>query len=189
MVPKISDFGMSKLFDKRATAANTTKIVGTYGYMSPEYAEEGIYSTKSDVFSFGVLLLEIIFGVKNRDFYRYSENDESLITYIWRNWKEGKGLEIIDQIILDSSTFQQHQVKRYIQIGLLCVQECAEDRPTMLSISVMFASDTIEIAPPGPPGYLVRKSQLETGSSSSRKKRNEESWTVAEVTYSAIGPR
>jgi len=50
--------------------------------MSPEYAEEGIYSTKSDVFSFGVLLLEIIFGVKNRDFYRYSENDESLITYV-----------------------------------------------------------------------------------------------------------
>ncbi|CAH8277574.1 unnamed protein product [Arabidopsis lyrata] len=188
MIPKISDFGMSKLFDKRTTAANTTKIVGTFGYMSPEYAEDGTYSTKSDVFSFGVVLLEIIFGVKNRDFYIYSENEESLLTYIWRNWKEGKGLDSIDQVILDSSTFQPHQVKRCIQIGLLCVQERAEDRPTMLLVSVMFASDTMEIDPPGPPGYLVRRSHLETGSSS-RKKLNEESWTVAEVTYSAIEPR
>lgn len=79
-------------------------------------------------------------------------------------------------------------MERCIQIGLLCVQERSTDRPTMLSVSVMLASDTMEIALPEPPGYLVRRSSLETGSSS-RKKQNEESWTVAEVTYSAIEPR
>ncbi|XP_019087494.1 PREDICTED: receptor-like serine/threonine-protein kinase SD1-8 [Camelina sativa] len=188
MVPKISDFGMGNVFDKNKAEANTTNIVGTYGYMSPEYAEDGTYSTKSDVFSFGVLVLEIIYGKTNRESYKYSENEESLINYIWRYWKEGKGLDIIDPVIFDSSTFQPHEVKRCIQIGLLCVQERPEDRPTVLSVSVMLASDTMEIALPKPPGYSVRRSPLEIGSSS-RKRRNEESWTVTEVTYSGIEPR
>ncbi|CAI8592830.1 unnamed protein product [Vicia faba] len=58
MNPKISDFGMARMFTQQESTINTNRIVGTYGYMSPEYAMEGICSTKSDVYSFGVLLLE-----------------------------------------------------------------------------------------------------------------------------------
>ncbi|KAF6145434.1 hypothetical protein GIB67_032557 [Kingdonia uniflora] len=65
MNPKISDFGMARIFGRNEFEANTHRIVGTYGYMSPEYAMEGIFSVKSDVFSFGVLLLEIITGKKS----------------------------------------------------------------------------------------------------------------------------
>ncbi|GLT64148.1 hypothetical protein SLA2020_366580 [Shorea laevis] len=65
MNPKISDFGMARIVGCNETQANTNRIVGTYGYMSPEYAIQGLYSIKSDVFSFGVLLLEIISGKKN----------------------------------------------------------------------------------------------------------------------------
>ncbi|CAL9124505.1 unnamed protein product, partial [Musa acuminata var. zebrina] len=56
MNPKISDFGMARIFGGDETEVNTKRVVGTYGYMSPEYAMDGIFSVKSDVFSFGVLI-------------------------------------------------------------------------------------------------------------------------------------
>ncbi|KAG7542033.1 Protein kinase domain [Arabidopsis thaliana x Arabidopsis arenosa] len=78
MTPKISDFGMARIFGRDETEATTRKVVGTYGYMSPEYAMDGIFSTKSDVFSFGVLLLEIISGKRNKGFYN-SNHDLNLL--------------------------------------------------------------------------------------------------------------
>ncbi|XP_030514139.2 G-type lectin S-receptor-like serine/threonine-protein kinase B120 isoform X2 [Rhodamnia argentea] len=73
MNPKISDFGMARIFGTNESEASTNRVVGTYGYMSPEYAMEGLFSVKSDVYSFGVLLLEIIRGEKNFGF-RTSEH-------------------------------------------------------------------------------------------------------------------
>ncbi|KAB2601057.1 cysteine-rich receptor-like protein kinase 10 [Pyrus ussuriensis x Pyrus communis] len=87
MNPKIADFGMARLFTMDQTQGDTKTIVGTYGYMAPEYAIHGRFSVKSDVFSFGVLVLEILSGRKITSF-RSSENDEDLLTYAWRNWKE-----------------------------------------------------------------------------------------------------
>ncbi|XP_050217236.1 LOW QUALITY PROTEIN: G-type lectin S-receptor-like serine/threonine-protein kinase SD1-1 [Mercurialis annua] len=66
MNPNISDFGMARIFGGDQTEANTNKVAGTFGYMSPEYAVDGLFSMKSDVFSFGVLVLEIVSGKKNR---------------------------------------------------------------------------------------------------------------------------
>ncbi|CAO2146812.1 unnamed protein product [Urochloa humidicola] len=71
MNPKISDFGLAKIFSLTDTEGNTKRIVGTYGYMAPEYASEGLFSIKSDVFSFGVLILEIISGKKTSSFHQY----------------------------------------------------------------------------------------------------------------------
>ncbi|XP_009802722.1 cysteine-rich receptor-like protein kinase 25 isoform X2 [Nicotiana sylvestris] len=68
MNPKISDFGMAKMFSGNQCEANTNRVVGTYGYMAPEYAMEGLFSTKSDVFSFGILVLEIVSGRKNNGY-------------------------------------------------------------------------------------------------------------------------
>ncbi|KAG7572045.1 PAN/Apple domain [Arabidopsis suecica] len=112
MVPKISDFGMAKLFKRDETEASITKMIGTFGYMAPEYVIDRKYSVKSDVFSFGVLVLEVISGKRNAEFYL---NEETLLSYIWRHWKEGKGLEIVDPVIVDSSsTFRPHEVLRCI---------------------------------------------------------------------------
>ncbi|CAM8999729.1 unnamed protein product [Rhodiola kirilowii] len=60
---------MARCFGGNETALNTTRVVGTYGYMPPEYAIDGIFSVTSDVFSFGVLLLEIVTGKRNRGFH------------------------------------------------------------------------------------------------------------------------
>ncbi|CAL4991389.1 unnamed protein product [Urochloa decumbens] len=73
MNPKISDFGLAKIFSLNNTEGNTNRIVGTYGYMAPEYASEGLFSIKSDVFSFGVLTLEIISGKRTSSVHQYGE--------------------------------------------------------------------------------------------------------------------
>ncbi|KAF0891189.1 hypothetical protein E2562_006547, partial [Oryza meyeriana var. granulata] len=64
MSPKISDFGMARIFGGNEQQANTTRVVGTYGYMAPEYALDGCFSVKSDTYSFGVILLEVVCGLK-----------------------------------------------------------------------------------------------------------------------------
>ncbi|CAL5200481.1 unnamed protein product [Lathyrus oleraceus] len=85
MIPKISDFGLAKIFGGKETEASTERVVGTYGYMAPEYALDGLFSVKSDIFSFGIILLEILSGKKNTGFYR-SQEIASLLRYAWRLW-------------------------------------------------------------------------------------------------------
>ncbi|KAK1280708.1 G-type lectin S-receptor-like serine/threonine-protein kinase [Acorus gramineus] len=81
MNPKISDFGLARIFQGNLGEANTRRVVGTYGYMSPEYAMDGVFSVKSDVFSFGVLVLEIVSGKKNRGVYQ-SEIHLNLLAHV-----------------------------------------------------------------------------------------------------------
>ncbi|MBA0549779.1 hypothetical protein Golob_020793, partial [Gossypium lobatum] len=78
--PKISDFGMARIFGGNENQANTKRVGGTYGYMSPEYAMRGQFSEKSDVFSYGVLLLEIISGRRNISFH--NKDDLGLLGYV-----------------------------------------------------------------------------------------------------------
>ncbi|OMO64904.1 hypothetical protein COLO4_31717 [Corchorus olitorius] len=152
MVAKISDFGMARIFDQDQNSANTKKVVGTYGYMAPEYAMEGLFSVKSDVFSFGVLVLEILSGKKNSGFY-LTEHAQTLLAYAWRLWKEGKELELIDPGLLESCS--RPEIRRCIHIGLLCVQEDPEDRPTMSDVVVVLGSETISLAEPKKPAFSV----------------------------------
>nr|POE83770.1 cysteine-rich receptor-like protein kinase 25 [Quercus suber] len=95
------DFGTARMFGRNQIEANTIRIVGTYGYMAPEYAMEGLFSIKSDVYSFGILMLEIVSGKRNSGFY-HPERAQSLPSYVWRLWNEGKGVELIDQTIVDT---------------------------------------------------------------------------------------
>ncbi|KAF6168152.1 hypothetical protein GIB67_011537 [Kingdonia uniflora] len=85
--PKISDFGMARIFGGNELQGDTLRVVGTYGYMSPEYAMDGRFSEKSDVFSFGILLLEIVSGKRNTSFSHH-EQHLSLLGYAWKLWNE-----------------------------------------------------------------------------------------------------
>ncbi|KAM0042763.1 putative protein kinase RLK-Pelle-DLSV family [Helianthus debilis subsp. tardiflorus] len=78
MHPKISDFGLARMFKEEESEATTKRVVGTLGYISPEYAMKGLFSVKSDIFSFGVLVLEIVSGIKKRDFVNENHDDNLL---------------------------------------------------------------------------------------------------------------
>ncbi|MCE3215360.1 hypothetical protein HAX54_002089 [Datura stramonium] len=88
MNPKISDFGLAKICEEDDAGAMTNRVVGTYGYLSPEYALYGKYSVKSDVFSFGILVLEIVSGKSNRKF-SHSDHNLNLLGHAWKLYKEG----------------------------------------------------------------------------------------------------
>ncbi|XP_031284008.1 G-type lectin S-receptor-like serine/threonine-protein kinase CES101 [Pistacia vera] len=153
MNPKISDFGMAKIFRFDEHEANTKRVVGTYGYMSPEYAMNGVVSIKTDVFSFGVLVLEIVSGKKNNSCY-HTERLLNLVGYAWLLWNERKGLELIDPGLEDGSS-SPNEVLRCIHVGLLCVQDQAIDRPTMSDVVSMLTNESLLLPAPKQPAFYV----------------------------------
>ncbi|GLU22198.1 hypothetical protein SLE2022_382900 [Rubroshorea leprosula] len=152
MNPKISDFGMARIFGLNESEANTNRVVGTYGYMSPEYAFHGVVSIKTDVFSFGVLLLELVSGMKSTGRY-HSEHPLNLGGYTWQLWNEDKALEIMDPTL--DGFCPHNQILRCIHIGLLCVQDHAIDRPTMSDVVSMLSNETMLLPQPKQPAFFI----------------------------------
>ncbi|KAL4607217.1 hypothetical protein ACB092_09G158000 [Castanea dentata] len=154
--PKISDFGMARIVGGDQIEANTNCIIGTYGYMSPEYAMQGLFSIKFDVYSFGVLLLEIITGKRNST-YHHDGPSSNLIghvsLYFWDLWREDNSLKIVDPLL--DETYPTNEVSRCIQIGLLFVQEHATDQPTMSTVVFMLGNDT-PLRSPKRPAFILK---------------------------------
>ncbi|KAL8152580.1 hypothetical protein V2J09_010340 [Rumex salicifolius] len=152
--PKISDFGMARIFQKDEHEANTDRIVGTYGYVPPEYVNQGIYSTKYDVYSFGVMLLQIITGKRNNRLYGDNEN-LNLLDYAYEMWREGRANELMDPGLDDS--YSDCKLERCLQTALLCVQKKQEDRPSMLEVWSMLRNQSETMATPKRPAFSVTK--------------------------------
>ncbi|GAB2226980.1 hypothetical protein Droror1_Dr00008779 [Drosera rotundifolia] len=147
------------------------------GYMSPEYAMDGIFSVKSDVFSFGVLVLEIVTGRKNRGFHN-EDNEANLLGHAWKVWREGRGSELLDPTVRSSSS--DEAVIRRVQVALLCVQE------SMATVQLMLNSDSILLPRRKLPGFCFGWKTLEIDSSSSKQ---DESFSVNEVTVTTLDAR
>ncbi|XP_049936332.1 uncharacterized protein LOC116263649 [Nymphaea colorata] len=157
MNPKISDFGLAKLCGLDEAHGNTRKIAGTYGYMSPEYALRGLFSVKSDIFSFGVLLLEIVSGHKNTAFFQ-TELDQDLLSYAWKAWSENRAVDLIDSNL--GELYPRNKVLRCIHIGLLCVQEDPNNRPTTSEVVLMLSNSTVSLRAPLCPAFFSGRSRL-----------------------------
>ncbi|PRQ49398.1 putative protein kinase RLK-Pelle-DLSV family [Rosa chinensis] len=125
MNPKISDFGMARMFGiDDQTQGSTKRIVATWLQVM-----EGLYSIKSNVFSFRILLLEIITGRNLFLGFHHTNYPPTLLSYAWKLWNEGKVLELMDPLLKDYGS--SNEFLRYIHIRLLCVQEDENKRPTM----------------------------------------------------------
>ncbi|XP_018730604.2 G-type lectin S-receptor-like serine/threonine-protein kinase At1g11330 isoform X1 [Eucalyptus grandis] len=165
--PKISDFGMARIFGGNENQANTRRVVGTYGYMAPEYAMEGRFSEKSDVFSFGILLLEIVSGRRNTSFH-YEDQCLSLLGLAWKLWNEEDVLALVDPTM--PATPFEVQLSRCINVGLLCTQERAKDRPSISTVISMINSEIVDLPRPKQPAFTARKITQDTDSSGQSQK-------------------
>uniref|UniRef100_A0A0D9VWD1 Protein kinase domain-containing protein n=1 Tax=Leersia perrieri TaxID=77586 RepID=A0A0D9VWD1_9ORYZ len=167
MTPKISDFGLARLFDSEKTTTITSQVVGTLGYMAPEYAVLGQISVKLDVYSFGVLTLEIITGRRNTDvFDSVEEEPNTLLSYVWDHWSKGTPSKVINRWLQQQAP--ENEVLKCIHLGLLCVQENPSDRPTMLSVLVMLHGEASSFESPSKPAFIYKSSGIDSSKSYSK---------------------
>ncbi|KAL3825912.1 hypothetical protein ACJIZ3_021941 [Penstemon smallii] len=146
---KLGDFGLSKLFRDNVSHISTG-VAGTLGYLSPEYAHSGHLTRKADVYSFGVLLLEIVSGRPIVD-YHLQYGDQFLVEKAWELYKAENLLELVDSVLKEE--FSKEEAKRFLRVGLLCVQQTTKLRPAMsLAVKMLtneIDSEDIEISQPG----------------------------------------
>ncbi|XP_048132046.1 G-type lectin S-receptor-like serine/threonine-protein kinase At1g61370 isoform X2 [Rhodamnia argentea] len=180
MNPKISDFGLARMFEGTQVLVNTQKIVGTLGYMSPEYAMGGIFSERSDVYSFGVLLLEIVSGKKNTALYDQGQH-LNLLSLVWQLWSDGKAFDLTDEAIPVSSPWE---LIRCIHVGLLCVQDHPTNRPDMSNVVLMLSGES-DLPQPRQPIFTFQAEMPDRSIPS----QEESIWSVNTVTDTLVEGR
>ncbi|KAJ0703664.1 putative protein kinase RLK-Pelle-DLSV family [Helianthus annuus] len=133
--PKIADFGLAR-FHPEDQSHISTKFAGTLGYTAPEYALHGILSDKVDTYSFGIVVLEIISGLRCTDMSSDKPSIEDyLLEHAWKLYENRKHVRLIDET-LDVNEHEEH-VKQIIEIALLCTQSPASKRPVMSEVVSM----------------------------------------------------
>ncbi|KAH6808051.1 hypothetical protein C2S51_029159 [Perilla frutescens var. frutescens] len=135
---KIADFGLARLLPENQSHVKT-KFAGTFGYTAPEYAINGHLSEKVDIYSFGVVILEIISGRRCSDM-NYSSDSEYLLKEAWKLYESGMHEKLADET-LESKEYKAQELKKMVEIGLVCTQSPATSRPTMSEILAMLLSD------------------------------------------------
>ncbi|XP_050223159.1 cysteine-rich receptor-like protein kinase 42 isoform X2 [Mercurialis annua] len=146
--PKIADFGLVRCFGADKSHLSTG-IAGTIGYMAPEYLVRGQLTEKADVYSFGVLVLEIVMGKRCNAFI---EDSKSLLQTVWQLYKSNRLVEATDPSL--NNDFLAQDVTRVLQIGLLCTQASVSLRPSMAEVVMMLTNGAYEIAEPNQPPFM-----------------------------------
>nr|XP_029117529.1 probable LRR receptor-like serine/threonine-protein kinase At1g56140 isoform X1 [Elaeis guineensis] len=148
--PKISDFGLAKLYDDKKTHIST-RVARTIGYLAPEYAMRGHLTEKADVFGFGVVALEVVSGRPNSD-RSHEEERVYLLEWAWHLRENGREREMVDPSL---SSFNQEEAIRIINVAFLCTQASPMLRPPMSRVVAMLAGDTEVGEVTTKPGYLT----------------------------------
>ncbi|GAY46806.1 hypothetical protein WN943_010054 [Citrus x changshan-huyou] len=179
--PKIADFGLARCFAADRTHVSTA-VAGTLGYMAPEYLVRGQLTEKADVYSFGILIIEIVCGRRSNAF---SQDSASPLQRVWTLYRSNKLVEAVDPNLKDD--FPAEQVCNVLQIGLLCTQAAAALRPSMAQAIMLLTNKVCEIPTPSQPPFL-NSSVMEPGNSSRSCSANSFISNVAkriEVSYSS----
>lgn len=206
LTAKISDFGLAKLIPANLTHVST-KVAGTLGYLAPEYALRGRLTRKADIYSFGVLLLEIVCGRCNRN-RRLPPGEQYLLQRAWKMLEGGELVELIDESFRGVD-LNIEEASRFLKIALLCTQQLPKLRPTMSTVVKMLHGEVdvaeMSITQPGllselmdvkvrdkPEGHIDQKNTSAIFSPSS----DNSSWpsdqtipTCATITFTSISAR
>lgn len=135
----VGDFGLAKLVDVRKTNV-TTQVRGTMGHIAPEYLSTGKSSERTDVFGYGIMLLELVTGQRAIDFSRLEEEDDVLLLDHVKKLEREKRLDaIVDRNL--NKNYNIQEVETMIQVALLCTQASPEDRPAMSEVVRMLEGE------------------------------------------------
>ncbi|XP_022158822.1 probable LRR receptor-like serine/threonine-protein kinase At5g63710 isoform X2 [Momordica charantia] len=127
----LGDFGLAKLVDTKLTHI-TTQVRGTMGHIAPEYLSTGKSSEKTDVFGYGITLLELVTGQRAIDFSRLEEEEDVLLLdHIKKLQRENRLGDVVDKNL---KSYDVKEVENIVQVALLCTQSSPEDRPTMAEV-------------------------------------------------------
>ncbi|XVF60973.1 hypothetical protein PTKIN_Ptkin08bG0090800 [Pterospermum kingtungense] len=130
----LGDFGLAKLVDTRLTHV-TTQVRGTLGHIAPEYLSTGKSSEKTDVFGYGIMLLELVTGQRAIDFARLEEEEDVLLLdHIKKLLRENRIDDIVDRHL---KIYDPKEVETIVRVALLCTQSSPEDRPKMAQVVKM----------------------------------------------------
>ncbi|XP_048542622.1 putative cysteine-rich receptor-like protein kinase 23 isoform X2 [Triticum urartu] len=164
MNPRIADFGSARALSSDVAEEHTNMVVGTCGYKAPEYASRGVYSVKTDVFSFGVLVLAIISGRKNTILEKQGDTVGDLVRYAWHMCKDQRLHELVDPSL--GNGYEIAEITRCAQMALLCAQEDPADRPTMTDVATMLNFESMSLSmEPKQPTVLSKVSDGESTAS------------------------
>ncbi|GFZ18210.1 receptor-like protein kinase 1 [Actinidia rufa] len=148
---RISDFGLAKLLNRNQTRT-TTAIRGTKGYVAPEWFKNMAITAKVDVYSFGVLLLELICCRKNFELNGNCEDEEILVDWAWDCYKDGK-LELLVKND-EEALGDMKRVEKFVMIAIWCIQEDPSLRPTMKKVTQMLEGAVEVSGPPDPSSFI-----------------------------------
>ncbi|OEL26521.1 putative LRR receptor-like serine/threonine-protein kinase [Dichanthelium oligosanthes] len=191
-IPKIGDFGLAKLFPDNVTHIST-RVAGTTGYLAPEYAWHGQLTKKADIYSFGVLVLEIVSGTSSSR--SILADDKILLEKAWELYEAKKLNELIDPALGD---YPEEEVVRYIKVALFCIQAAAARRPSMPQVVTMLSKPIrINERELTAPGYIheYRSTASKANTSSHSRSKNSASEdsnmfsTVVPPTVTEMSPR
>ncbi|CAL9078928.1 unnamed protein product [Musa textilis] len=201
LTPKISDFGLAKLLPSNVTHVST-RVAGTLGYLAPEYAIRGQVTKKSDVYSYGVLLLEIVTGRCNTN-TRLPFEDRFLLERTWAIYEHGDLEHIIDSSLTDD--LDVDEACRFLKVGLLCTQDAMKLRPSMSTVIMMLTGEKdVDLEKITKPGIISNFMDLKVGSKKKADQTNRslimssilensplssENTTSASMTFTAISER
>lgn len=150
LTPKISDFGLAKLYDEKMTHIST-KVAGTQGYLAPEYALRGHLTEKVDVFSFGVVALEILSGRSCSD-ESLDIKEKYLLDWAWNLHEKGNDLHILDSKL---DNVDEKEATRVMHVAFLCTQVNPIFRPSMSRVVAMLIGDIKIDTLPEKPSYMI----------------------------------
>ncbi|KAM1032194.1 hypothetical protein ACFX13_036660 [Malus domestica] len=148
LMPKISDFGLAKLIPPNMTHVST-RVAGTIGYLAPEYAIRGQLTRKADIYSFGVLLMEIVSGRCNTN-TRLPIDEQYLLERTWKLYERRELVGLVDTSL--DGDFDAEEACRFLKIGLLCTQDSPKLRPSMSTVVKMLKGEKVvddKITKPG----------------------------------------
>lgn len=128
MNARLGDFGLARMHH-HGQLASTTRVVGTVGYMAPEVVQTGRASVQTDVYGYGVLVLEVVCGRRPIE-----EGKPGLVEWVWRLMETGELISAIDVRLKSKGGYSMEEVERVLYLGLLCVNPESQYRPTMREV-------------------------------------------------------